>query len=174
MSWPLSFRETPVGANPRGVALSGDGKRLWVANRLGNSVTLVDTQTMSVIRTVDLGPASHPDPALYGKFLFSSAHLSRDGRFSCNSCHPDGAADGLTWQFTHVPDGLDRRNTRDLRGGIVETPPYRWTGIAASLDEFLQSEVTGLMHGPHLEPNDLAALRTAIGAFRLPDSHGGK
>src|SRR5205085_10559315 len=142
--------------------------RLWVANRLGNSITLVDTGTMSVLRTIDLGPASHPDPALYGKLLFCSANLGRDGRFSCNSCHPDGAADGLTWQFTHVPDGLDHRNTRDLRGGILETPPYRWTGFDGTLDDLLQSEVAGLLHGPRLEPSELAALREAIGAFRLP------
>jgi YVTN family beta-propeller protein len=166
--WPFSFRQTTVGANPRGLALSADGARLWVANRLGNSVSVIDTSAMVSIRTLDLGPASRADPSVYGRFLFSSAHLGRDGRFSCNTCHPDGCSDGLTWRFAHVADGLDVRNTRDLRGGILETPPYRWTGATASLERFIQEEITGLMQGPPASDSDLAALRLAITSFRLP------
>ncbi len=166
--WPDVFREVPVGANPRGLALSPDGTRLWVANRLGNSLSVVETRSMRLERTVDLGRPEASDPALYGKFLFASAHLSRDGRFTCNSCHPDGAADGLTWRFGHVADRLARRNSRDLRGGVPETPPYRWSGHDASLGEFIQEEVTGLLRGPRLSPADLHALRLAVTAFRLP------
>jgi YVTN family beta-propeller protein len=166
--WPFSFREVPVGANPRGVALTPDGRRAWVANRLGNSLSVVETATMSVVRTVDMGKASHVDPALYGRFLFSSAHLGKDGRFTCNSCHPDGAADGLTWRFSHVPDGLTQRNTRDLRGGILETAPFRWTGYTNRIEDFIQEEVTGLLQGPRLADRDVEALRAALASFRLP------
>jgi YVTN family beta-propeller protein len=166
--WPFSFKETPVGAAPRGLALSPDGKRLWVANWLGNSVTLLDAPSMTVLRTISLGPASRVDPATYGRFLFHSASLGRDGRFSCASCHPDGMADGLTWEFTHVGDGLDRRNTRDLRAGIAATAPFRWTGHDPDLGDFAQEEVTGLLQGPRLAPPELAALGAALASFRLP------
>jgi YVTN family beta-propeller protein len=166
--WPFSFKETPVGAGPRGLALSPDGKRLWVANWLGNSVTLLDAPSLKVLRTIDLGRASRVDPALYGRFLFHSAHLGRAGRFSCASCHPDGMADGLTWEFSHVGDGLARRNTRDLRAGVPATAPFRWSGHDARLDGFLQDEVTGLLQGPRRPAADLAALGAAIAGFRLP------
>jgi YVTN family beta-propeller protein len=166
--WPFSFKETAVGAAPRGLALSPDGKRLWVANWLGNSVTMLDAPSMTVLRTIDLGPAGGVDPATYGRFLFHSASLGRDGRFSCAACHPDGTADGLTWEFTHVGDGLDRRNTRDLRAGIAATAPFRWTGHDPDLGEFAQEEVTGLLQGPRLAPPELAALRAALASFRLP------
>ena len=34
----------PVGLNPRGLALSRDGRRLFVANRLDDTVSVIDTQ----------------------------------------------------------------------------------------------------------------------------------
>ena len=42
-----------VGHNPRGVLLSPDGKRLYVANRLDDNIAVIDTSTDSVISTID-------------------------------------------------------------------------------------------------------------------------
>jgi len=166
--WPISQIEAPVGANPRAVALSPDGKEVWVANYLGNSLTVVDAATMKAVETVDLGPASRRDPALAGKRLFHSAGMTRTQRFTCASCHPDGGADGLTWTFTHVKDGFRRRNTRDLRTGVAETAPFRWSGLERHLEEFLTDEVTGLLGGPAPVPRDLRALAEAVRAFEPP------
>ena len=35
----------PVGRNPRGALLSADGKRLYVANRLDDNVSVIDTSS---------------------------------------------------------------------------------------------------------------------------------
>src|SRR5207249_4226025 len=56
-AWPFSFQEAPVGANPRALAVSSDGRRLWVCNYLGNSLSVVDAHSMTVVGTVELGPA---------------------------------------------------------------------------------------------------------------------
>ena len=38
----------PVGHNPRGLALSRDGRRLFVANRLDDTISVIDTRTLRV------------------------------------------------------------------------------------------------------------------------------
>ncbi|MFN3649663.1 MAG: beta-propeller fold lactonase family protein [Armatimonadota bacterium] len=166
--WPFSQVETLVGANPRGLALSPDGKEVWVANHLGNSLSIVDAIGSQVLAAVPLGAASRVDPTIQGQYLFHNARLTRSHRFTCASCHPDGGTDGLTWRFAHVQDGLDRRSSRDLRTGIGGTAPFRWSGADAHLEQFVEEEVTGLLYGPRPTPEETAALIAAVDAFRLP------
>jgi YVTN family beta-propeller protein len=146
------------GAGPRGLALSPDGRQLWVANHLGNSVSVLNAASLAVERTVSLGRASRPDPTLYGRYLFESARLTRGAQFSCNSCHPDGHTDGIDWKFVHVKDGVETRNVRSLLGPLKETAPFRWSGHEADLPTFVQNEVTGLLQGPPLSKRDLQAI----------------
>lgn len=166
--WPISQVETPVGANPRGLCMTPDGKEVWAANHLGNSLSVLDAASMRVLKTIDLGRASRVDPTIEGQYLFNHAGMTRLQRFSCNSCHPDGTADGLTWSFAHVRDGLSRRNTRDLRGGIEKTAPFRWSGFDEHLSEFVESEVTGLLGGPRPSTRQVEALIGAVSSFKLP------
>jgi YVTN family beta-propeller protein len=52
------IRSIPVGPDPVGVAVSPDGGTVCVVNRLGNSVTLLDTATVQLVSTiaVDIEP----------------------------------------------------------------------------------------------------------------------
>lgn len=59
-------REIPVGDGPAALALSADGTLLAVANRLGNSVSLIATATNTVSKTVDLPDAPGAMAALPG------------------------------------------------------------------------------------------------------------
>ena len=43
-----------------------------------------------------------------------SPDISVEGYISCASCHDDGGHDGMTWDLTHMGEGL--RNTLSLRG----------------------------------------------------------
>src|SRR5436189_6358531 len=88
-----------IGACPKGLAFTPDGRELWVANLLGNDLAVVDPATLRVTRRVSLGPTPRKDPYLEGRYLFMTATIVKGGQFSCNSCHPDGPTDGISWKF---------------------------------------------------------------------------
>jgi DNA-binding beta-propeller fold protein YncE len=117
-------------ANPRRLALSGDGKILVVANYLGDSLTVIDTDTLRVLRHIALG-GPEPDAARRGEMLFHSSKMTFHGQFTCASCHPGGGSDGLTWDLSR--DGIGNfMNTRSLHG-VGATAPYGWLGSSPTL-----------------------------------------
>lgn len=160
-----------IGACPKGLAFTPDGRELWVANLLGNDLAVVDPGTLRVTRRVSLGPTARKDPHLEGRFLFTSASLAKGGQFSCASCHPDGHTDGISWKFIHVADALGKettRNVRSLRGHIEDTAPFRWTGFDRDLESFVQEEVSGLLQTPKLDEARLRAVVEFVKALPLP------
>lgn len=165
---PVIQKRTTVGAHPRGLALTPDGKQVWVANELGSTLSVLDAQTLAPIRTIELGTPRKPDLRIEGRYLFGNAGLTRGRQFTCNTCHPEGRMDGQNWEFIHVPDGVPRRNTRSLRGGITLTAPFRWSGHNTDIEEFFQEEITGLMHGPKQPHPPLHALWNMLDQFPLP------
>ncbi len=117
----------PVGHNPRGVALSPDGRRLYVANRLDDTLSVIDTKAEKVISTIDLGGPKSIDVLRRGERLFYTADFSFQGQFGCSNCHLDSTIDGLEWDLE--PDGfgkdvVDNRLLENLAG----TEPFKWNG----------------------------------------------
>jgi YVTN family beta-propeller protein len=117
----------PVGANPQALAMSLDGRWLYVANRLDDSISVIDTGTDTVIRTLVMGTPPPPDKLARGERLFHSAARTFHGQFSCASCHPDEGLDGL--QYDLEPDGLGQNlvDNRTMRA-IGDTAPFKWRG----------------------------------------------
>ncbi len=116
-----------VGHNPRGLALSADGRRLLVANRLDDTISVIDTRTLKVVSTVPLNGMEPVNALRRGEQTFYSARYSFQGQISCSSCHIDSTFDGLQWDLE--PDGfgvdiVDNRLLEDLRG----TEPFKWNG----------------------------------------------
>ncbi len=159
-----------VGILPRGLALSPDRRQIWVADELGSTVRVLDAATLGSVAQIHLPGTGRPDLRLEGRRIFSSASLTRGGQFSCNSCHPGGLSDGLTWDFRHVRDGVPERNTRALRGGVTLTKPFRWSGLEDDIEVFFQEEVTGLLKGPALPHPPLHALWNMLDQFPQPTS----
>jgi YVTN family beta-propeller protein len=117
----------PVGRNPRGIVLSPDGSRLYVANRLDDTVSILDTTQGKVVGTIALGGPAIIDPRRRGERLFYSSKFSFQGQFGCANCHLDSTFDGLAWDLE--PDGLgvdivDNRSIED----VASTAPYKWNG----------------------------------------------
>ncbi len=117
----------PVGHNPRGLALSNDGSRLYVANRLDDTISVIDTKTLSVAKTITLEGPRTARALRRGEQTFYSARYSFQGQISCSSCHIDSTFDGMQWDLE--PDGfgrdiVDNRPIEDLVG----TEPYKWNG----------------------------------------------
>lgn len=136
-------RVIPTGANPRRMALSGDGKTLVVANYLDDSLTVIDVPSLTVTRTILLG-GPQPDAARRGEQLFHSSKLTQFGQFSCASCHPGGGSDGLTWDLTR--DGIANfMNTRSLLG-VKDTPGYGWYSSSPTLADRVRGTLRNLHH----------------------------
>lgn len=160
-----------VGLHPKGLAFTRDGKEVWVANHLGNDIAVIDPEALRVVRRIPLGPPGRKDPHLRGRFLFTTATITQGGQFSCNSCHPDGGTDGISWKFVHVPDALGKetdRNVRSLRGGLADTTPFRWSGHDRTLEQFIREELSGLFRGPDLPADEVASLVGYLESLRLP------
>ena len=164
-----AVRRLTVGANPRSIVSRPHASELYIANHLGNSVMVLASETPSITRTLDLGrPTPSPNRRLKGRFLFASADLTRGRHFTCETCHPDSGTDGLPWKFAHVHDGIEVRNTRDLRGTILLTAPYGWGGRDEDFEVFVNAELVGLMRTRKLPHGEIHALWDLVNETSFP------
>lgn len=214
-------RRISVGCNPRALALRPRSGDVWIANHLGNSLTVLPpanlrnganpearvaekagnapggtgnasngadkapkealqagkapegaekvSAELPAMRVVALdAPFPSPNRRLKGRFFFSSAHVSHGQFFSCESCHPNGGTDGLSWKFAHVKDGMDARNTKDLRGLLLMTSPYGWGGREDDFEVFVHDEVGGLLKTRKLQHPEVHALWDLVNETPLP------
>jgi YVTN family beta-propeller protein len=94
----------PVGLNPRGLALTRDGRRLFVANRLDDTVSVIDTRTNRVASTIPLaGPiTSSPPHSRENNFNITSS--AAQGKITCSNCHMDGRTQS---QYASTPEDLE-------------------------------------------------------------------
>ncbi|MEM7349165.1 MAG: hypothetical protein AAF657_00060 [Acidobacteriota bacterium] len=102
-------------AGPRALALmDGPMQRLYVLNRLENSLTIIDPVAETELDNVRLNHDPRPDYILIGQRFLYDAKLSGNGFDSCASCHTDARTDGLAWHLgtpatagPAFPAGLD-------------------------------------------------------------------
>ncbi|MFQ5792530.1 MAG: hypothetical protein ACE5JI_18825, partial [Acidobacteriota bacterium] len=134
LGMPTEFvvRRIPTGKNPRGLAISPDGRFVYVAAALDDALTVVDTDEQEVVGSVDLGGPREITQARFGERVFHSAKVTFQRQFSCHSCHPDGNVDGLTYDLEPDGIGVNPVDNRTLRG-ILDTAPFKWTGKNPSL-----------------------------------------
>jgi YVTN family beta-propeller protein len=123
----------PVGRAPKGLALSPDGKRLYVANRMDDTVTVVDTAAHRAISTIALGRPIQLTPERRGERLFYSARFAFQGHFGCANCHIEATVDELSWDLEPDGFGIDIVENRLLED-IADTAPYKWNGSNPDLD----------------------------------------
>jgi YVTN family beta-propeller protein len=117
----------PVGHNPRGLALSRDGLRLLVANRLDDTISVIDTRALRVASTITLDGPREVNVFRRGEQTFYSARYSFQGQISCSSCHIDSTFDGLQWDLEPDGFGIDIVDNKMLED-IKDIAPYKWNG----------------------------------------------
>jgi YVTN family beta-propeller protein len=122
----------PVGRDPRGIALAPNGQMLYVANRLDDSISVIDLARDHQQRVLPIGDQA-PDAARRGEQLFYSARFAFGRQFSCASCHLDGIADGLTWDFEQDGFGTDIISTKSMEA-LALSAPYKWNGTNRDLE----------------------------------------
>jgi YVTN family beta-propeller protein len=112
-----------AGKNPQGIAITADGRRAYVTNFVSRNVSVVDTQTDQVVRTIQTSapppPGSPAEVVAVGAEMFFSSRgnfnrppnatvsttdrLSSEGWQGCASCHFKGLTDGVIWKFGSGP-----------------------------------------------------------------------
>ena len=93
-----------VGEGPTGLALDEPRGRLYVLNRFGGSISVVDTSSLTNVATVRFFDPT-PEFIKVGRRLFYDTRLtSGSGHVSCASCHVDVRVDRLAWDLG-IPDG---------------------------------------------------------------------
>jgi len=116
-----------VGRSPRGLAASRDGRYVYVADALDDSVSVIDAKRNERIAVIGLGGPEQITQQRFGERVFHSAEVTFGQQFSCHSCHPDGGIDGITYDLEPDGLGLNPVDNRSLRG-ILDTAPFKWTG----------------------------------------------
>jgi len=134
-----------VGRAPQAVALSPDGRTLYVQNFMDRSVSILDVSVFQqgrvatpplIATTTTVATEKLPAPVLRGKQFFYDAadtRLALEGYISCAACHNDAGHDGRTWDFTGFGEGL--RNTPTLRGHASQGTSH-WTGNFDEIQDF--------------------------------------
>jgi YVTN family beta-propeller protein len=121
------IKRIATGADPKGLAVSPDGKLLYVAEMLEDKVAVINTDRLEVEKEIDLGgPKRITVPRQGRKFLNNAGHTFQN-QYSCFTCHPDGHEDGLVYNMASKDMGRNVTNTMSLRN-IGHTPPYKWSG----------------------------------------------
>jgi len=186
-----------VGGGPSGVALNEGAGRLYVVNRLDNTLSLVDTTSNTQVASLGIGgPAAFdpsPDVIQVGrKFLYDAQLTSGHGDISCATCHVFANFDNLAWDlgdpqgaflpYTQAPwvqffaiggstSGFDPMKgpmtTQSLRG-LQGHEPFHWRGGRQFFQSFNGAMVTLMGRATELPTADMDAFDAFIKTVRYP------
>ena len=135
-----SFAYVPTGTRPVHSCFSSDGSRLFVANELDDSITVVDVERYEVESTIKLGELPEPTSVDRGRRLFFDATVSHDRWMSCHSCNVEGHTSGfLNDNFSDQSFGAPKRILSLLGHG--ETAPFAWNGSAETMEDQVRSSI---------------------------------
>ena len=144
----------PVGLPPPTIYLPPNGEVIAVAFDPGGNVIVQSREpaTLQVLTQrrdpIILSTESRADP---GHQLF---HNATQTLLACASCHAEGGEDGRVWHF----DSVGPRRTQSLRGGIMDTAPFHWSGDERTLTDLMTDVFQGRMEGQPLSPGQVQSL----------------
>ena len=142
-----------VGRRPTALAMARDGRSVYVANTQDDSISVIDVPTISLTKTISLGPQPKLTAADRGESLFYEAKLSLDGWYSCNSCHTDGHTCGLlNDNHSDGSFGTPKRILSLL--GAADTGPWAWNGSNATLEQQIHNSIEVTMQGKPEQVSD--------------------
>lgn len=167
---------------PRGLALNSVGQRLYILNRIANTLSVIDTATDTVLREIPVG-SYDPTPQVIrdGRGFLYDAKLSGNGTVSCASCHVDGEMDMLAWDLGNPAGQMELvtvntfggasylTNRHPMKGpmttqtlrGLKGLEPLHWRGDRASFLNF-NPAFNSLLGGTVLTNADMIAYRDFV------------
>lgn len=172
---------------PRGLTLRADVSRLYVANRISNTISVVATNTDRQIYETPIGSFDPtPSEIKAGRGFLYDAKLSGNGTASCASCHVDAEQDLLAWDLgdpngemvtlSNLPPFLEPAPaspgpfalhplkgpmlTQSLRG-LDNAGPLHWRGDRANFESF-NVAYDRLLGGSKISANDMGTFAAAV------------
>ena len=168
------YRRVETGGRPTELAFAPDGKTLFVANYLGDSVQVINAESAAVVQTIPLGAPGELSMERRGEILFHDAKRSFNQWYSCNTCHSDGHTNGL--DFDTLNDGRQDLSTAHLRSrkkvptlrGVTKTGPWTWHGWQTDLDDAMIESFTKSMQGQRPTSDEVKALVAYLATLDYP------
>ncbi|NOS70121.1 MAG: hypothetical protein HOP33_09345 [Verrucomicrobia bacterium] len=177
-----------LGKGPTGLVLDEARNRLYVWNRFGGTISVVDTLAESVAQTVPLFDPTPNIIKLGRPHLYDTHKSSGLGQASCGSCHVDVRFDRLAWDLgdqTGTMKNLTNANfglgiptatnsfhpmkgpmTTQTLQDIVGHEPFHWRGDRDGLEEF-NSTFTNLQGAPLLTTNEMQQFEDFLSTVRF-------
>lgn len=167
---PLAFN-TAVGHNPQGIVVRHGSSEVaaYVANLISRDLSILSFRDQRTLRTVVSSPvpsdtSSEAFRIWKGKRFFntSTGIWSKEGWGSCQSCHPMGLTDNVTWKFAAGP-----RQTISLDGQYDSADPsdmraLNWTAIFDETADF-ENNTRGVSGGSGAVRNQQGPLQSPQG-----------
>jgi mono/diheme cytochrome c family protein len=119
-----------------------------VQERQPAAISFIDVRTKTLDKRIDLQQDSTLDT---GHTLF---HVRASSGLACASCHAEAGDDGHVWSFAN----FGPRRTQNLRGGILGTEPFHWSGDMKDFPTLVQEVFVGRMGGFPLNADQTMAL----------------
>src|SRR5262249_26224263 len=164
---PAHFRRHGVGARPSALALRADGRAVYVANSLNDTLSEVEINSGLLVRIISLGARPEPTLVEQGERLFYDARLSHDSWMMCHTCHTDVHSNGqLADTLGDGSYGAPKRVPSLL--GTAATGPWTWTGSIDRLDDQVRKSVEKTMRGPELTDRQMQALTAYLRSLAPP------
>ncbi len=162
-------RRIPTGREPTGIAVAPDGRFAYTANRLDDTVSVVDLAKLTVSSTINLGGPKEITAVRRGERLFYDASYCFQGQMACATCHPhEGLSDGLAWMLETPKLGRDVVENRTLLG-IADTSPFKWNGKNRDLaTQAGPRAATFIFRSQGFSPREAQDVQSFIQSLRLP------
>lgn len=163
------FTRADVGQRPVALAFSADESHVYAANKLSDSICVVEVASAKVLAEISLGPNPEATDVQRGEALFYDSRLSSDGWYSCHSCHTDGHSNGhLNDNFSDGTAGAPKRVLSLL--GVADTGPWAWNGGVDSLDRQIHTSIELTMRGGRPTQQQTRALAAYLRTLPPPPS----
>jgi YVTN family beta-propeller protein len=162
-------RRIPTGREPTGIAVAPDGRFAYIANRLDDTVSVVDLAKLTVSSTIYLGGPKEITAVRRGELLFYDASYCFQGQMACATCHPhEGLSDGLAWMLETPKLGRDVVENRTLLG-IADTSPFKWNGKNRDLaTQAGPRAAMFIFRSQGFSPREAQDVQSFIQSLRLP------
>ena len=158
-----------TGRNPTDAVASPDGRFAYIANRMDDTISVVDMARMEIASTIDLGGPKELSTVRRGERLFFDASHSHQGQMGCATCHPhEGLSDGLVWSLETPQLGRDVVENRTLFS-IDGTSPFKWNGKNPNLEtQDGPRTAMYIFRSQGFDPGQVNDLATYTLSLRLP------